>query len=154
MISKPPVIILNAATLGPSSTGAASGGTIDLLPWTDWSWATELTFYIIVTAINGSPSSGTLTAKFQLGGYDSINSQFTGQHLVDLDTAQKSTLISEGEDWGTILSYNTSVSTPVVVKRTITKFGSICNLHLDASGLSGGTNSTFTVTVMLTAKQV
>jgi len=143
-------IILNAATLGPSSTGAANGGIIDLTPWTDYSWAKEITFYITVSGINGSPTGGTLTAKFQLGNPNVSGNQFSTTSLFDLDTAQKATLIVEGEDWSSpVASYNSSF--PVTTKRTLQNFGSIANLHLDASGLTGGTNPTFTISVTLVA---
>lgn len=144
-------ILLNQVNFGPSSTGAFNGGTVDLMPKADYSWADELTYYVQVTAVNGSPTSGTLTGKFQFGIPASANGQqFSSVTLFDLDTNQKASLITEGEDWGTIASFGSS--TPITVKRTIRGFGSICNLHLDASTLAGGTTPTFTVNVTLVAK--
>lgn len=150
-IKMPATIILNQRNLGPSSTNAANGGIIDLLPWHKWDWADELTFYITVSAINGTPSGGQLTAKFQLGTPYVSGNQFSTKALFDLDAFQKGFMIAEGEDWSNpVAAYNASV--PFTVSRTIRDFGSICNLRLDASSLTGGTNPTFTITVAMSAK--
>lgn len=150
-IQKPPTILINAVNFGPSSTGAFNGGVLDLTPWTDFSWADEITFTVHISAINGSPMSGSLTGKFQFAApFTGGGQQFGSTRLFDLDTNQKASFIEEGEDWGTIASFNTS--TPVTVRRTIRGFGSRCNLHLDTSTLSGGTTPTFTVTVTMSAK--
>lgn len=156
----PAAVVLNNIPLGPGSTGAAAGGVVDLFPWTDFSWADELTMYIIVTSINGSPTAGGLTAKFQLGTpfVTGAVGQFVTQALFDMDSAQKATLIAEGEDWpNPIVSYNSTVNTnpisatnPLVVKRTIRNFGALCSLHLDTSTLSSG--ASFNITVVLIQK--
>lgn len=140
--------------LGPSSTNAASGGIINLTPRISWAWAEELTFYITVIAINGSPTGGGIVPKFQLGTpYSSLSinsgNQFSAWNLMDLDNIQQGYMIAEGENWPTI-PY--TVSSPYTVSRTIRNFGDICNLQLDASSLTGGTTPTMTVCVTMTAK--
>lgn len=156
----PKQIVLNALKLGPSSTNAANGGIIDLLPWTDFSAFKELTFYIVVSAINGVPTGGSLKAKFQLGSpHVTSQNQFSSISLADLDTAQKGSLIVEGDWPNPICTYNQTVggsaisaTNALTVKRTIKDFGTICNLQLDASSLTGGTTPTFTVTVVMEGK--
>lgn len=160
MISMPPQIILNAVKLGPSSTLAANGGIIDLLPWHDFGVFDELTFYITVLAINGTPSGGSLKAKFQLGTpHVTSQNQFSSISLADLETAQKGTLIVEGDWPNPVCTYNQQVGASAIsstnaltVKRTIKDFGTRCNLQLDASSLTGGTTPTFTISVVMEGK--
>jgi hypothetical protein len=156
-------ILLSQASLGPSSSLAAGispgSGIVNLTPYMDFSWADRITFILTVTAVSGSPSAGTLTAAFQLGNPhtgDAGNGtnplyQFSDPTYATLDTAQKATLIAEGEDWPSpVCSYNSSF--PVTVQRTIQNFGAMVNLQLNASTLSGGTNPAFTVSGTLIQK--
>lgn len=145
-------ILLNQATLGASSPSPVSSGVIDLLPGHDFSAMDKLTFIITILNVTGSPTSGQLTAKFQLGnphtGASSTSYPWTAPTLSDLSNAQKSALLTEGEDWPQPLALF-SLGSSVTFKRTIKDFGSICNLHLDASTLAGGTNPKFTISAVL-----
>ena len=155
-------IVLGSIAFGPSTSLPAgispSPGVVNLLPYMDFSWAEELVAIITVTAVNGSPTSGALKASFQLGqphSGDGLNGtnpgfQYSDPIYVPLDASQITNLIAEGEDWpNPICSYNSSSAT---VQRTIRNFGSMVNLQLDASSLSGGTNPTFTISVTLIQK--
>jgi hypothetical protein len=143
-------IVLNQATLGPSSPTPVSSGVIDLLPYHDFAWADSLTFILTVGGVSGSPTAGTLSVKFQLGnphrgdgGGGTGNWPYSHPHLMDLETAQKTSLILDGADWPSpFASFN--LAAPVTVKRTIAGFGAMCNLQLDASTLTGGTTPKFT----------
>lgn len=156
-------IVLGSIAFGPSTSLPAgispSTGIVNLLPYMDFSWAEEIVAIITVTAVNGSPTGGALRASFQLGqphSGDGLNGtnpgfQYSDPTYVSLDTAQTTNLIAEGEDWpNPICSYNSSF--PVTVQRTIRNFGSMVNLQLDTSSLSGGTNPTFTMSVTLIQK--
>jgi hypothetical protein len=158
-------IPLGTIDLGPSTTLDAGispgGGIVNVTPYLDFSWAEELTFIVTVIGVKGTPTGGTLTAKFQLGTPHSgaatngtnAGFQYSAPVYVDLDSTQKTNLIADGEDWpATIASYNTTFTTPVVVQRTIKHFGSMVNLQIDTSGLTGGTNPTFTISVVVVQK--
>lgn len=149
-------ILLNQATIGPTSTLAAgispSSGIVDLLPYVDFSWADELTFILTVTAVTGAPIAGTLTPSFMLGNphvgdgaNQTTNYQFSDPNYVALDTAQKSALIAEGEDW-TGIAFNAAF--PVTQQRTIRSFGAMVNLRLDASTLTSGAKFTVSGTLI------
>jgi len=155
-------ILLNQATLGPSSTlatGISPGaGIVNLTPYMDFSWADNLTFILTVTAATGAPTGGTLTAAFQLGNphlgdaaNQTQNFPFSDPNYVLLDTTQKTTLIADGEDWpNPIASYNSTF--PVTVQRTIKNFGAMVNLQLNASTLTGGASPLFTISAVLIQK--
>lgn len=155
-------ILLNQATLGPSSTlasGISPGtGIVNLTPYIDFSWADSLTYILTVTAVAGSPTGGTLTAAFQLGnphigdfGNSTNNFPFSDPSYYVLDSAQKTTLIADGEDWpNPVASYNSSF--PVSAQRTVRNFGAMCNLQLNASSLTGGSSPLFTISAVLIQK--
>jgi hypothetical protein len=147
MITAHKSILLSSMHVGPSD---ANGGIWNLTPWTDFTCADELTFVIDVQQIFGSPTAGSLFAKFQLGISHKTGVQWGSNRLFDLEPAQKTTLITEG-DWPSPLATYTMPS-PTSRKRTIRDFGSMCNLQLDASSLTGGSNPSFGVTVTLIQK--
>lgn len=156
-------ILLASIPLGPSSTLATgispSTGIVNLTPYMDFSWAKELTFILTVTAANGSPTGGSLTASFQLGNPhtgDGSNGTRTGYQYSDpayvvLDSSQITNLIAESEDWpNPICNYDSSF--PITIQRTLKNFGAMVNLQLDTSTLTGGTNPTFTISGVLIQK--
>lgn len=170
-IVSPPQIVVNRAYVGPNAipvitptpslytTLTPTAGRVNLTPNVDFSWADELIWYITVDSIVGTPTSGTLTAKFQLGTPHTGNTQSTstfplsGSMLMDLEASQVTNLIVDGADWpNPVAAFNTDVDPPITYKRSIRNFGSICNLQLDASTLSGGTNPAFRVSVVLIQK--
>jgi hypothetical protein len=152
-------IVLNQSTLGPSSPSPVTSGVINLLPYHDFSWANSLTFILTVGGVSGSPTAGTLAVKFQLGNPHrgdgsggTATYPYSHPHLMDLETAQKTTLIIDGADWPSPVA-SFSLAAPVTFKRTITNFGAMCNLQLDVSSLTGGTNPMFTgISLMLIQK--
>jgi hypothetical protein len=170
-IVSPPQIVVNRAYIGPNaipvispappshSTLTSTAGRVNLTPNVDFSWADELIWYITVDSIVGTPSAGTLIAKFQLGtphtgnAFSTSTFPLSGSMLMDLESSQVTSLIVDGADWPSpIAAYNTSISTPITYKRSIKNFGAFCNLQLDASTLSGGTNPAFRVSVVLVQK--
>lgn len=171
-IVSPPIVLVNDAYIGRNSititptpfkdsTFSATPGVINLTPNTDFSWADELVWMIVVKAIVGSPTAGTLKAKFQTGALHYGNTLSTssfplsGGPPMDLTAAQKQAMIIGGEDWPSPLcAWDTTVSAaaPLPFMRVIKHFGAICNLQLDASDLAGGTTPAFRVSVSLVQK--
>lgn len=125
----------NGMIIGPND---ANAGVWDLTPWTDFSWCDEVTFTIAVLSTWGSPTSGSLIGTLQLGIPSYSGLQYQSKRLANFDAAQKSTLIAEGEDFGTIATFATAST--VIAQRTVRNFGSMLNLHLDASSFAGGSN--------------
>lgn len=138
-------ILLNSAHL--------VNGTYNLTEWTDFAWADEITFQIDIQQTVGSPSAGTISAKFQNRVIHKTGTiQYNNQRLVDYSAAEKSARIVEGDFPATLADY--SLAAPASFQRTVRNFGPGCNLVLTVAGISGGTSPYFQVTVTMIAKGV
>jgi len=151
--SMPYQAVINTTRFGPSMTLAANGGVLNFSNLMDLSYWDEVTFYVFIHSVSGSPTSGSLTAKIQFGGLYAPASgrQYGAALLTDIEAGQITALMPEGDWPASLADYN--LSTAKLVRRTVKNPGSICNLKLDASTLSGGTTPYFSISVGISGKK-
>ena len=125
--------------------------SINLTEWVDYTWVEEITFMIDVQQTTGSPSAGTLTAKFQKRmPYVSGPYQWINQRLSDYTAAEKAAYIVEGDWPATLADY--TLAAPITHSRTVRNFGMGVNLVLTGAALAGGTSPGFQVVVTAIVK--
>lgn len=126
-----------------------------------WDWAKEITFQIRLSssAITGSPTAWSLTAKFQKSFADSSNYLDTTPGWVDFDAYDVTNRIVGGQGWftgahspptgpaaGTIADNTDTL--PIFVERTVIRPPGLCRVLLQPS-FTGGTSPTLTVANVL-----
>lgn len=128
----------------------------------DWDWADEVTFQVDVQSVQGSPTTWSLTAKFQFCMSDTTGAGYSTERWFDLQPEQVQKCIVEGVGWyGGAATAPTGVAAgiiaqngdtlPITVQRTIRNFGARTRVLLVPT-FADGTNPTVTCSVMAVAK--
>jgi hypothetical protein len=160
-----PHILLNAVGL---TGGSGAGGEVaQPANAMDFSSVEELTFQIALTGVTGTPTTWSLSAKFQLCMPHISGNQYVVENWFDLQAEQASKLIVEGVGFyraahtpptggaAGVIADNTdtapSPSAPLVVQRTIRYFGHAARVLL-APSFTGGSSPAITTTVVCVEK--
>lgn len=149
--------------------GIKPGGSTPLIQppnWVDWaSMYEELTWTLSIEGVTGSPTSWSLGARFQYRqSHSGAAYRFQVPRWYDLADEQIGTHVVEGVGWygpgqadpvggaaGVIATQASSLTTPIVITRTIRHFPEGVRVALDLA-VAGGTDPRVKVGLEVTGK--